>query len=58
MQLKILSAGAAQGVVAKLGARFRDETECEIDGVFGGVNKIKAMVRRQCTRSLGPRASA
>lgn len=42
MQLKILSAGAAQGIVTALGERFRDETECEIDDFFSGVGRIKA----------------
>ena len=50
MQLKVLSAGAAQGVVTRLGERFQNDTECEIDGVFSGVVKI----RRSCSPAHPP----
>jgi molybdate transport system substrate-binding protein len=41
MQLKILSAGAAQGVVAALAGCFRTETGYELDCVFGAVGAMK-----------------
>jgi molybdate transport system substrate-binding protein len=41
MQLKILSAGAAQGVIAALAASFRAETGFEIAGTFGAVGAMK-----------------
>ncbi len=41
MQLKILSAGAAQGVVTGLADEFRARTGCELDCSFGAVGAIK-----------------
>jgi molybdate transport system substrate-binding protein len=41
MQLKILSAGAAQGVINALADSFRAETGCEIAGTFGAVGAMK-----------------
>ena len=41
MQLKILSGGAAQGLVAALGPQFKAETGCDIDGTFGAVGAMR-----------------
>jgi molybdate transport system substrate-binding protein len=41
MQLKILSGGAAQGLVGALAPSFKTETGCAIDGTFGAVGAMK-----------------
>jgi molybdate transport system substrate-binding protein len=41
MQLKILSGGAAQGLVDALAPSFKAETGCGIDGTFGAVGAMK-----------------
>ncbi|CAN5919757.1 substrate-binding domain-containing protein [soil metagenome] len=40
--LRILSGGAAQGLVESVRAAFEAETGCTIDGVFGAVGAMKA----------------
>lgn len=40
--IRIVSAGAAQAVVEKIGAEFGRETGCEVGGVFGAVGAMKA----------------
>lgn len=40
--LRILSGGAAQGLVHALAPRFKEETGCGIDGAFGAVGKMVA----------------
>src|SRR5439155_24049768 len=42
MKLRLLSAGAAKGVVEALAPAFRDETGAEIDSTFGAVGAMKA----------------
>ena len=41
MKLKILSGGAAQGLVAALATPFHDATGCEIDGTFSAVGAMR-----------------
>jgi len=41
MQLNVLSAGAAQGVVTALAGEFRDLTGCELACTFGAVGAMK-----------------
>lgn len=41
MQLRILSGGAAQGLVGALAPSFKAETGCAIDGTFGAVGAMK-----------------
>lgn len=41
MQLKLLSGGAAQGLVTALAPRFKAETGCDIDGSFGAVGAMR-----------------
>ncbi len=41
MQLNILSAGAAQGVVTALAPQFKTETSAEIIGTFGAVGAMR-----------------
>jgi molybdate transport system substrate-binding protein len=43
--LMILSGGAAQGLVARLTAAFRDRTGCGISGTFGAVGLMAARLR-------------
>jgi molybdate transport system substrate-binding protein len=41
MRLRLLSGGAAQGLVEALAPRFRAEADCEIDGTFGAVGAMR-----------------
>jgi len=41
MQLKLLSGGAAQGLVQALAPRFKAETGAEVDGTFGAVGAMR-----------------
>jgi len=41
MQLKILSGGAAQGLVHALSPQFQAQTGCEIEGIFGAVGAMR-----------------
>ena len=41
MQLRVLSAGAAQGVVTTLAAQFQATENCEVRGTFGAVGAMK-----------------
>lgn len=41
MQLRILSGGAAQGLVRALSAQFKTQTGCEIEGTFGAVGAMR-----------------
>jgi molybdate transport system substrate-binding protein len=41
MQLKLLSGGAANGLVSALGDRFKQETGADIDGTFGAVGAMR-----------------
>jgi molybdate transport system substrate-binding protein len=41
MQLKLLSGGAANGLVSALGDRFKQETGADIDGTFGAVGGMR-----------------
>jgi molybdate transport system substrate-binding protein len=41
MVLKILSGGAAQGLVHALAPAFKAETDCDIDGTFGAVGAMR-----------------
>src|SRR5262249_39312028 len=41
MKLTILSGGAANGLVAALGAQFKAETGADIDGTFGAVGAMR-----------------
>ena len=41
MQLRILSGGAAQGLVHALSAQFKTQTGCEIEGTFGAVGAMR-----------------
>jgi molybdate transport system substrate-binding protein len=41
MQLRILSGGAAQGLVHALSAQFKTQTGCEIVGTFGAVGAMR-----------------
>jgi molybdate transport system substrate-binding protein len=41
MELKILSGGAAQGLVNALGSEFKSQTGCEIAGAFGAVGAMR-----------------
>jgi molybdate transport system substrate-binding protein len=41
MQLRILSGGAANGLVSALGSRFKQETGADIDGTFGAVGAMR-----------------
>lgn len=41
MQLRILSGGAAQGLVGALAPRFKADTGCDIDGTFGAVGAMR-----------------
>jgi molybdate transport system substrate-binding protein len=41
MKLRILSGGAAQGVIASLAEKLKTETGCDIEGTFGAVGTIK-----------------
>jgi molybdate transport system substrate-binding protein len=41
MQLTILSGGAANGLVAALSSRFKQETGADIDGIFGAVGAMR-----------------
>jgi molybdate transport system substrate-binding protein len=41
MQLILLSGGAANGLVAALGSRFKQETGADIDGTFGAVGAMR-----------------
>jgi molybdate transport system substrate-binding protein len=41
MQLKILSGGAAQGLVHALSSQFKAQTGCEIEGTFGAVGAMR-----------------
>jgi molybdate transport system substrate-binding protein len=43
--LKILSGGAAQGLVASLAGKFREQTGCEIAGEFGAVGVMADKLR-------------
>jgi molybdate transport system substrate-binding protein len=43
-QVRLLSGGAAHGVVEKLAPRFRDETGADIAGTFGPVGAMKDML--------------
>ena len=40
--VRVLSGGAAQGLVDALRASFESKTGCKIDGVFGAVGAMKA----------------
>ena len=40
-RLRILSGGAAQGLVAALAPEFQAQTGCEIDGTFGAVGAMR-----------------
>ena len=40
-RLRILSGGAAQGLVAALAPQFQAQTGCEIDGTFGAVGAMR-----------------
>jgi molybdate transport system substrate-binding protein len=40
-QLKVLSGGAAQGLVAALASQFKAGTGCEVDGTFGAVGAMR-----------------
>jgi molybdate transport system substrate-binding protein len=42
MQLRLLSGGAAQGLVEALAPRFKAETGCNIAGTFGAVGSMRA----------------
>ena len=39
--LRLLSGGAAQGLVAALAGRFKADTGCDIDGTFGAVGAMR-----------------
>ena len=41
MKLRILSGGAAQGIVTALAKTLKTETGCDIDGTFSAVGTIK-----------------
>lgn len=41
MKLKILSGGAAQGIVTALAEKLKTETGCDIDGTFSAVGAMK-----------------
>jgi molybdate transport system substrate-binding protein len=41
MQLKLLSGGAAQGLVGALAPRFKADTGCDIEGTFGAVGAMR-----------------
>jgi molybdate transport system substrate-binding protein len=41
MQLKILSGGAANGLVSALSSQFKSETGADIDGTFGAVGAMR-----------------
>ena len=41
MQLRILSGGAAQGLVHALSSQFEAQTGCKIEGNFGAVGAMK-----------------
>ncbi len=41
MILKILSGGAAQGLVHALAPKFKAETGCDVDGTFGAVGAMR-----------------
>jgi len=41
MQLAILSGGAAHGLVAALGARFKAQIGCDIAGIYGAVGAMR-----------------
>lgn len=41
MQLRILSGGAAQGLVDALAPQFEAETDCDIGGTFGAVGAMR-----------------
>ena len=41
MKLRILSGGAAQGIVMALAEKLKAETGCEIDGIFSAVGAMK-----------------
>jgi molybdate transport system substrate-binding protein len=42
MRLRLLSGGAAHGLVGALAAEFNAETGCDIDGAFGAVGAMRA----------------
>jgi molybdate transport system substrate-binding protein len=42
MNVKLLSGGAAQALVAEVASRFKDETGLGIEGTFGAVGAMKA----------------
>src|ERR687887_1311034 len=44
-KLRILSGGAAQGLVNALASRFEANTGCQIDGTFGAVGTMSAKLR-------------
>ena len=41
MRLRILSGGAAQGLVNALAAQFKAQTGCDIDATFGAVGTMR-----------------
>ena len=41
MQLRVLSGGAAQGLVNALALRFKADTGCDIEGTFGAVGAMR-----------------
>lgn len=41
MRLKILSGGAAQGLVNALAPQFKADTGCDVDGAFGAVGAMR-----------------
>lgn len=41
MILKVLSGGAAQGLVHALAPKFKTETGCDVDGTFGAVGAMR-----------------
>jgi molybdate transport system substrate-binding protein len=50
--LKILSGGAAQGLVASLAGKFREQTGCEIAGEFGAVGVMADKLRAGASTDL------
>jgi molybdate transport system substrate-binding protein len=44
MHLNLLGAGASQGVAMRLAAKLRDMTGCEVQGTYGAVGAMKALL--------------
>ena len=56
MQLKILSGGAAQGLVHALSPQFQAQTGCEIEGIFGAVGAMRDKLLDEMLGDKGERS--